>query len=58
MLIMLHLSWVDAAGVKHIIYPTTLTSNPTELLIQDGSGVPTQNVDGGNNLAEQSETED
>jgi len=52
-----NLSWVDAAGVKHIIYPTTLTSNPTELLIQDGSGVPTQNGDGGNNLAEQSETE-
>ena len=52
-----NLSWVDAAGVKHIIYPTTLTSNPTELLIQDVSGVPTQNSDGGNNLAEQSETE-
>ncbi|MDB4780177.1 hypothetical protein OAG46_00100 [Planctomycetota bacterium] len=52
-----NLSWVDAAGVKHIIYPTTLTSNPTELPIQDVSGVPTQNSDGGNNLAEQSETE-
>jgi len=52
-----NLSWIDAAGVKHIIYPTTLTSNPTDLPLQDTTGVPTQNSDGGNNLAEQSETE-
>ena len=52
-----NLSWIDAAGVKHIIYPTTLTSNPTDLPLQDATGVPTQNSEGGNNLAEQSETE-
>lgn len=45
------MSWVDNAGVKHIIYPTTLTSNPTELPIQDNLGVPIQsnfddNIDG------------
>jgi len=38
------LSWVDAAGVKRIIYPAepVLTSNPTELPIQDSDGIPTQ----------------
>ena len=36
-------SWIDDAGAKHIIYPTRVTSNPTELLIQDIDGVPTQN---------------
>lgn len=45
------MSWVDNAGVKHIIYPTTLTSNPTELPIQDNQGLPIQsnfddNIDG------------
>jgi len=49
------LSWVDKAGVKHIIYPTTLTSNPTELPIQDNSGEITQNKFGGNNEATQSQ---
>lgn len=29
------LSWVDEAGVKHPIYPTTLTSNPTNSPLQD-----------------------
>jgi hypothetical protein len=28
-------SWIDSQGIKHIIYPTTLTSNPTEMPIQD-----------------------
>jgi len=32
------LSWVDNLGVKHIIYPTTLTSNPYNVPIQDGDG--------------------
>ena len=50
-------SWVDDAGAKHIIYPTRVTSNPTELLIQDGSGIPTQDDQGENNLAEESQTE-
>jgi len=30
-----NVSWVDSKGIKHIIYPTTLTSNPTETPIQD-----------------------
>ena len=50
-------SWIDDAGAKHIIYPTRVTSNPTELLIQDGSGIPTQDDQGENNLAEESQTE-
>ena len=50
-------SWVDDAGAKHIIYPTRVTSNPTELPIQDDDGIPTQDAQGKNNLAEQSETE-
>lgn len=41
-------SWVDQLGVKHIIYPTTLTSNPTEIPVQDGDGIPTQDQDGDN----------
>lgn len=36
------MSWIDQSGVKHIIYPTTLTSNPTQLPIQDTSGIPIQ----------------
>lgn len=35
-------SWVDKLGVKHVIYPTRLTSNPTEIPVQDGNGIPTQ----------------
>jgi len=56
-------SWVDNAGVKRIIYPAepSLTSNPTELPIQDSDGIPTQ--DGypnyeSNLLAKQSFTEE
>ena len=41
-------SWTDDFGVKHIIYPTTLTSNPTEIPIQDGDGIPTQDFNGEN----------
>ena len=41
-------SWIDKLGVKHIIYPTTLTSNPTEIPVQDGDGIPTQDQDGDN----------
>lgn len=29
------LSWVDSIGVKHIIYPTTLTSSPSSSPVQD-----------------------
>jgi hypothetical protein len=50
-------SWVDQLGVKHIIYPTRLTSNPTEIPIQDSDGIPTQdNV--GNNTQGSSVTEE
>ena len=42
-------SWVDDLGVIHVIYPTTrLTSNPTEVPVQDGEGVPTQDSYGEN----------
>jgi len=52
------LSWVDNSGVQHIIYPVNnLTSNPTELLIQDADGIPTQNTYGENNIANLSEVE-
>ncbi len=40
------LSFIDGAGVKHIIYPTDLTINPTFLPIQDGNGIPTQDIYG------------
>ena len=36
------MSWVDQLGVKHIIYPTTLTSNPDSVLPQDWQGIPIQ----------------
>jgi len=51
------LSWVDKTGVKHIIYPTTLTSNPTDLPIQDAAGVPTQGNLGQNLQSAESETD-
>jgi hypothetical protein len=51
-------SWVDDAGAKHIIYPTRVTSNPTELPIQDNTGEPTQDQAGANLLSEQSLTEE
>lgn len=35
-------SWTDSLGIKHVIYPTRLTSNPTEIPIQDNNGIPTQ----------------
>ena len=37
------MSWIDASGVKHIIYPTNnLTISPYENPIQDSRGVPIQ----------------
>ena len=48
--------WVDKAGIKHIIYPTTLTSNPYSIPLQDSDGIPTQsNFD--NNLKGTSQIE-
>ena len=37
-----NVSWVDSQGIKHIIYPTTLTSNPYENPSQDNQGIPIQ----------------
>ena len=50
------LSFIDKMGVKHIIYPTTLTTNPTAPLVQDGQGIPTQDQYGNNLESEQSIT--
>tara|TARA_B100001094_G_scaffold73131_1_gene69401 strand:- start:19396 stop:20556 length:1161 start_codon:yes stop_codon:yes gene_type:complete len=50
------LSWVDGFGVKHPIYPTRLTSNPTQPLIQDESGEPAQDSYGENLESAQSIT--
>ena len=50
--------YIDDAGAKHIIYPTRVTSNPTELPIQDNTGQPTQDQAGANLLSEQSITEE
>ena len=36
------MSRIDNLGVKHIIYPTTLTSNPYTVPLQDADGTPTQ----------------
>jgi len=35
-----NVSWIDNQGVKHIIYPTTLTTNPYETPSQDRQGIP------------------
>ena len=43
-----NLSWIDDYGVKHIIYPTQLTSNPYRVPVQDSDGVPTQDSLGDN----------
>jgi len=51
------MSRIDDLGVKHIIYPTTLTSNPYEVPVQDSAGVPTQD-DLGENLEGTSVTEE
>jgi len=49
------LSWIDDSGVKRIIYPTTLTSNPYNVPAQDAVGIPTQD-DLGANLEGTSQT--
>jgi len=50
------LSYIDDAGIKHIIYPTTLTSNPQQVPLQDDQGIPTQDIYGNNIQAVQSLT--
>jgi hypothetical protein len=37
-----NVSWIDGQGVKHIIYPTTLTTNPYEIPSQDNQGIAIQ----------------
>ena len=32
------ISWVDSAGIKHLMYPISKTSNPSSLLLQDSAG--------------------
>jgi hypothetical protein len=49
--------WVDNQGVKHIIMPTQLTSNPYSIPIQDQQGIPTQD-NFGNNVEGTSITEE
>mgnify|MGYP003649304671 FL=1 len=34
-------SWIDRLGVKHPIYPTTLTTRPYNTPLQDANGTPT-----------------
>jgi len=52
-----NISWIDQSGIKHIIYPTTLTSNPTEIPLQDDKGIPMQDSFG-NNIEGSSITEE
>ena len=32
------ISWVDSAGIKHLLYPTSKTSNPSSVPVQDSAG--------------------
>jgi len=52
------LSWIDEGGIRRIIYPTRITSNPTELPLQDNKGIPTQDFFENNLEAQQSLTEE
>ncbi len=52
-----NMSWIDQSGIKHIIYPTTLTSNPTAIPLQDDKGIPMQDSFG-NNIEGSSITEE
>jgi len=33
------ISWVDSAGIKHLLYPTSKTSNPSENPLQNSDGL-------------------
>jgi len=33
------ISWVDSSGIKHLLYPTSKTSNPSESPLQDSDGI-------------------
>ena len=43
-----NVSWIDENGLKHPVYPNSLTINPYSKPIQDTSGVATQDNDGRN----------
>ena len=43
-----NVSWIDSLGVKHVIYPTTLTTNPYETPSQDTQGIAIQDNTGEN----------
>ena len=43
-----NVSWIDENGLKHPIYPNSLTINPYNKPIQDTDGVATQDNDGRN----------
>jgi len=43
-----NVSWIDGQGIKHIIYPTTLTTNPYEIPAQDKQGIAIQDNDSEN----------
>ena len=32
------ISWVDSSGIKHLMYPTSKTSNPSQNYLQDSNG--------------------
>jgi len=42
------LAWIDNVGAKHVIYPTRVTSNPTEIYGQDSNGEAIQDAFGNN----------
>ncbi len=52
-----NMSWIDQSGIKHIIYPTTLTNNPTGIPLQDNKGIFMQDSFG-NNIEGSSITEE
>ena len=52
-----NVSWIDSLGVKHVIYPTTLTTNPYETPSQDTQGIAIQD-NLGENINTTSITED
>jgi len=43
------LAWIDEAGAKHVIYPTRITGNPSDIYTQDNSGEAIQD-DFSNNI--------
>jgi len=42
------ISWVDSVGIKHLLYPTTKTSNPTSIIQNAGNGIYSPIISGFN----------